>query len=382
LAIFACTRVFDAIVIVLLARHQVPLSSLAPGAPMPTIIDPPSYFNVIQSWDGQWYRDIVEHGYPSVLPTSHGQVTQNAWAFYPGYPAVVWVVTKLGCSFGVAASIVSLGSGAAAMCVLYRLMLIRSTAWMGGLTVLALNCAPMAPVLQVAYTGALALLLLFTALLSLERRRYGWMVLAGLALALTRAVTGPLALVVVVELVRRWRRRDSEGFPAREQWTLAGSAVAIGASAAIWPVVVWMSVGDFSAFADTRKAWRDVPGGRPDTWLMSLVHGAPTARWVFVLAVVAVTVASVFYNKQWTNSVRAWLVTYPLYVLAVTPPTSSMFRYLLLVGPGWWPFPESDAIPRERRALVVTGVVVFGLATQVLWLGWFFVITPSSRGIP
>ena len=32
--------------------------------------DPVTYFNVIQNWDGQWFRTIAEHGYPTTLPRS------------------------------------------------------------------------------------------------------------------------------------------------------------------------------------------------------------------------------------------------------------------------------------------------------------------------
>ncbi|HEY3528938.1 MAG TPA: hypothetical protein VGK78_07290 [Nocardioides sp.] len=382
LGIFVLTRLFDAVVIVLMARHQIPASSLPRDALVPTVIDPPSYLSAIQSWDGQWYRQIVEHGYPSTLPTRDGEVTQNAWAFYPGYPALVWLVTRLGLSFGVAASAVSLVAGGAAMCLLYRLVRLRSSDWMAGVTVLAVCCAPMAPVLQVAYTESVALLLLLLGLWWLHHRRYGWVALVGLALALVRPVTLPLAVAVAVELALRWRRREREDFPARERAALIGAMITIAVSAVIWPLVAGIVVGDLSAYSDTQKAWRGTAGTRPDTWLVSLLHGAPPARWVFVVVVVAVAVWIGWRNRQWTDGTRAWVAAYPAYVLAATPPTSSLFRYLMLLGPGLWPFSKSEAIVREKRGLVVLGIVVLGLATQVLWLYWYFVITPGSRGTP
>jgi hypothetical protein len=382
LGIFVMTRLFDAVVIVLMARHQIPASSLPHAAPIPTVIDPPSYLSAVQSWDGQWYRQIVEHGYPSTLPVMHGQVTQNAWAFYPGYPALVWLVMRLGLSFGVAASVVSLTAGGTAMCVLYRLVRTRSNEWLAGLTVLAVCCAPMAPVLQVAYTESVALLLLLLGLWCLERRHYGRMALAGLALALVRPITPPLVVVVLVELVMRWRRHEREPFPVRERVAMIGATVTLAAASLIWPVVASIVVGDPSAYSDTQKAWRGTAGNRPDTWLLSLLHGAPPARWLFVMAVAAVAVSIGLRNHQWTDGTRAWVAVYPVYVLAATPPTSSIFRYLLLLGPGWWPFRKSRDISVGKRGLVVVGVVLLGLATQVLWLYWYFVITPASRGTP
>jgi hypothetical protein len=382
LGIFVVTRLFDAMVIVLMARHQIPAASLPRDAPVPTVVDPPSYLTAIQSWDGQWYRYIVEHGYPSTLPRAHGQVTQNAWAFYPGYPGLVWIVTRLGLSFGIAASAVSLVAGAAAMCVLYRLMLLRSNAWFAGMSVLALCCAPMAPALQVTYTESLALLLLLAGLWWLERRRYGLVAVVGVALALVRPVTLPLAVAVAAELVLRWRRHERDEFPPRDRVALIGATVTLAVSAVVWPVVAGIVVGDVSAYSDTQKAWRGSAGNRPDTWLLSLLHGAPPGRWLFVIAVVAGALWIGLRNPRWTDGTRAWVATYPAYVLAATPPTSSIFRYLLLLGPGWWPFRKSPDISPGMRSIVVAGVVVVGLVTQVLWLYWYFVITPGSRGTP
>jgi hypothetical protein len=382
LGIFAFTRIVDAFAIVLMARHQIPASSLPSGVAVPTVVDPPSYLSAIQSWDGQWYRQIAEHGYPSTLPTHDGTVQQNAWAFYPGYPALVWLVTKLGLSFALAASVVSLAAGGGAMCVLYRLVGSRSGAWLATLAVLAMCCAPPAPVLQVAYTESVGLLLLVTALWCLDRGRYGWLAVVGVALALTRPVTAPLAVAALVVLVVRWRNRGQEPFPVRERWVLAGSTLVLAISAAIWPLVTGLVVGDLSAYGDTQRAWRDIAGRGSDTWALSLLHGAPAGRWIFVAAVVLVSAAVGLRNRQWSPGTRAWVTTYPAYVLAATPVTSSIFRYLLLVGPAWWPSSQPATPSRERQVVIVALVSVIGIVSQVLWLYWYFVITPQSRGTP
>src|SRR6476661_2812908 len=83
LAIFALTRAADAVMILVIARDQIPAAALSGDLPLPTLVDPHSYFHVIANWDGQWYRLIAGHGYPSTLPTRDGVVQQNAWAFYP-----------------------------------------------------------------------------------------------------------------------------------------------------------------------------------------------------------------------------------------------------------------------------------------------------------
>jgi hypothetical protein len=378
LGIFVLTRLVDAVAIAMLARHQIAPPHLASGVQVPTVVDPPSYLSAVQGWDGQWYRQIVEHGYPSTLPSRDGVVEQSAWAFYPGFPALVWLVMRTGLSFAVAASLVSLASGAAAMCVLYRLVIVRGTAWLAGVSVLAFCCAPAAPVMQVAYSESLGLLLLFLGLRLLDQGRYGWLAVTGLALALTRPVTAPLAVAAFVVLVVRWRTRDRQAFPPVEQRSLVAATVALVLSAGLWPLVTGLVVGDVSAYSDTQHAWR--LNGRY-TWLGSLLHGAPLARWLFVLLVAAGFVGVALRNTRWGTGTRTWVAAYPLYMFAVTPATSSIFRYLLMIGPGMWPSSVTDPSRRARVTIVVL-VTVLGLAVQLLWLRWYFVITPASEGTP
>jgi hypothetical protein len=384
LGIFVLTRVVDAVLIVLLARHQVPSTALAPDLPMPTLVDPPTYLHVIANWDGQWYRHIVDHGYPSQLPTEGGQVQQNAWAFYPGYPAVVWLLTRVGASFGVAASVVSLTAGATAMCLLYGLLRERASDYLAALSVLALCCAPAAPVFQAAYSDSLGLLLLVLGLICLERGRHTSLLLVGLLLALTRPITPPLALAAGAQLLRRWRRRDVEPFPRAERWKLGIVTIALAGFAAVWPLVAGLASGDMSAYSETQVAWRSAVGARPDTWLSSLFDGADSARWFFVAAVVAGAVAIAWRNRQWTFGTRIWTVTYPAFILAATPATMSIFRYSLLVGPAWWPLRSFDGrgVSRRWRFALMAVVAVGGITTQVLWLDWYFLLTPDSRGVP
>ncbi|WP_255579758.1 hypothetical protein [Cryobacterium sp. PAMC25264] len=50
----------------------------------------PGYTAFATMWDALWYNIVAVGGYPSVLPvTVDGHVGENAWAFMPGYPAVV-----------------------------------------------------------------------------------------------------------------------------------------------------------------------------------------------------------------------------------------------------------------------------------------------------
>jgi hypothetical protein len=81
---------------------------------------------------------------------------------------------------------------------------------------------------------------------------------------------------------------------------------------------------------------------------------------------------------------RLWTVVYPVFILAATPPTSSIFRYGLLAGASAWPAPGVAArltSPRARAALCA-GVLVVGVLTQYAWVRWYLVIDPMSKGHP
>src|SRR5690606_30203783 len=100
-----------------------------------------------------------------------GAVTQNAWAFFPLYPGIVRLLsTVTGLGWTSVAPTLSLACGGAAMLVVHRLVARTGrllTARRPGLplaTVAVVSVFPSAPVLQVAYTESLALLLVASTL--------------------------------------------------------------------------------------------------------------------------------------------------------------------------------------------------------------------------
>ena len=235
LAVFLGTRVISAVLLLLLARHQIPASALPPDMPLPTLVDPASYLHVIANWDGQWYREVATHGYPSDLPARSGEVQQNGWAFFPLFPLLARAGSAGGLSFGLAATLISVTSGALAMCLLYRMLVPGTGRFTAGLTVLALCMAPAAPIFQAAYTESLAFLFVLAGLWGLQQRRYAVLMLAGLALSLTRGIALPLAAVAGMEYLRR--RHSDEMFEPAERRRLLVSGLLVVAS--VWSGRWW-----------------------------------------------------------------------------------------------------------------------------------------------
>ena len=96
------------------------------------------------------------------------------------------------------------------------------------------------------------------------------------------------------------------------------------------------STGRPSAFFDVQKAWGQEPQNGPFVlWLA----WAWEARGVFGVALIVGIVAAYLAlvagrHGQWLPlEVRAWALAYPLYLLAVVRPITSMWRFLLLDFP-------------------------------------------------
>lgn len=367
LGIFALTRVVDGLALIVLAPHD-------------------SYGHTVTYWDGGWYRQIAEHGYPSHLPVRHGVVQQSGWAFYPAYPALVRVFLATGLSYDVAASVVSLICGAGAMCLLYRMLMPATGRFGAGLAVLALCTYPAAVVFQAAYAESLALVLLLGCLWCLRARRYAALAALGLALALTRPVVLPLAVVIGLHWLARWKGRNDDPFPRREAVGLAATAGLTAASFLLWPAIAALRTGHANAYFETARAWYPAHDHGWPSWLVVLVNGErPGLAVIAALAVLAMAaVVARRATSLWGPELRWWAAAYALYVLASTRPTTSIVRYAMLAIVPWWPVPEvgrAVTSVRGRLALAVA-VACLGLAGQLVWTHWFFVLSPAWRSYP
>jgi hypothetical protein len=376
--VYLLCRLFSGALIAWASGHQAPVSWTGPH---------PNYLSMTVLWDGSWYRYIAEHGYPTVLPVDHasGHVGQNPWAFYPAFPLLSRLFTAVtGLGFPVVASTFALVSGVGAA-VLMAMLLRDRVGPRVALAAVAVFAAFMAsPVLQIAYTEGLAMLLLCGYLLAIGRER--WLIATALALAigLTRPIAVPLTVVTLVAVWLRWRRRHEDPI-ARPEWLAALSALAGCAVAGlIWPALAWWVTGSRTAYTDTMAAWR--AGGtitpvRPwldmsrylfgDTWGPVSLSFLGVGLLVMLLG-------------PWASGLgpelRVWPLAYAAYLVAVLDPWTSVFRYLLplfpvavvMVGGGW----------RERPARWLrlrTGVfVALGLLGQVWWVWELLRFVPPS----
>lgn len=401
LAVFALTRAVSTAVLLQSAAGQ-PDSYWGPG--------PPDYATFVGTfWDGSWYREIAEDGYPDGLPLDPGgAVLQNRWAFFPLFPILVRPLLALGASWDVAAPTLALLLAAAAMLVIDRLVQrgvdLRRDAGPGAGTpvgaapdtvpggpssrrlalgtVLLVGLYPAAPVLQVAYTESLSLLLVAVSLWLLAGRSYVAAAPVVVALGLTRAVALPVALVVAVHLAQRAlaHRRGTDPFPRGDVVRVLALGALAAAAGVLWPVWVGLSTGVPDAYLRTQAAWRGSFSSAPVVpWVE--MSGYLLGSWglpVLVLAVVAVLGLALSRGAGAAGvEVRAWGVAYPLWLLVVAFPQTSLIRFLLLA------FPLGLATVALARSRWVLGTVALAFAAgQVVWVRWLWQLTEPTAWPP
>jgi hypothetical protein len=373
LAVYALTRLWAVAVIQRAAGFQLP--SLWTGQDV-------GYLDMAQLWDAQWYKTIAEQGYPPTLPVNAaGVVQQNAWAFFPGFPMTTEVVMAVtGLPFSAAAVLLNVVLGACTVLVLLRLLtqVAGRRVAIGGVVLLC--TFPASPVLQIGYSESLALLLLSLSLCWLVERRYLLCAAAVLALSLSRPVVAPLALVVLVHLVVRWRARVEDPFPATQRLQVIGLGILTAGSTLLWPAIVAAVTGVPDAFRLTQGAWRT--NGRVEPFEQSL--GIARLLWgdrgPWYLLFGAVALAGVLlspWGRRLGLELRAWSVAYPAYLLAATEPWTSTFRFLLLA----FPLGALAAVTARWRWAVAV-LAVAGLLLQVWWVDELLVFTPPADYAP
>ncbi len=373
LAVYALARGASALLLLYAAAHQ--------GA-TPWAGEHPSYSQVTGLfWDAGWYHRIAQEGYPSTLPVDDaGNVQQSAWAFFPLYPMLVrglMGITSL--SWEVVAPTTSLLLGAAAMLAIHRAVAAgaprASAAWPGLplATVALVSVFPTSPVLQVAYTESLALLLVAAALLLLVRRQYvataGVLVLLGL----TRAVALPMAVVVGVHALARWRawRRGEEELPARDVVVVGGLGVVAVVSGFLWPAVCGWVTGVPQGYLRTQEAWRGVREVTPfGGWDYVLQFWFGDHGWWVLAAAVAFVVALLVVPAAWRlgPELHTWPAAYVLYLAAAIEPGSSLARFLVLAFPMGAITAGVVRRPPSARRVWFAGVLVLMLVLQAVWV--------------
>jgi hypothetical protein len=342
----------------------------------------PTLGDILGSWDGVWYERIARQGYPVPLPADPdtGLLTYSAWAFYPGFPMLVRVLMLTGLPFLAAAVALNVVLGAAAVLLVWRCLHFALHAQPQpardrlALAAAALWCLyPATGILLMPYTEALACLLVAGSLLLLMQRRYLAVAAVALALGFTRGVAPAVGCAVVAHLVLRWREDRAAGTrPLDGDRSRAGvMVVATAVSSVAWPVLVGVASGLPMAFFDVQAAWGQNPESGPFVLWVAWAWDAHGVVGVLVLLGLVGTYIALVLGRHgaWlAMELRVWALAYPLYLLAVVRPITSMWRFLLLDFPvaalvasvAMRTSSGASVVAHWRRRMAVVAVVLVG----------------------
>ncbi|GAB3068754.1 hypothetical protein [Pedococcus soli] len=385
--VYLALRAVSGLLLVLASRDQ----AVMPDWTGPTV--EPIDMTVL--WDGSWYRNVAEQGYPNPLPVDQasGHVAQNAWAFYPLFPLLArMLMSATGLGFPVVASTLALLAGLGASVLMARLLAekVGDRVALGAVAVWA--AFPAAVSLQLAYTESLAMFVLCGLLWALVRRSWGMVAGLSLLLGLTRPIAVPVVVVVGVSVLLLWRRRRQQNVTRGELVSALAALATTAVGAVLWPLIAWQVTGSRTAYTDTMAAWRaggEITPLKPwlgmSQWAFRDFDGAAVYGPVGLAALVTTIV--VLTCGPWATrlgpELRVWCLAYPAYLAVVLDPFTSIFRYALplfpllvvVLGGGW--------LERAARHLTVRVgfLVAAGIVGQVAWI-WKLLVYHAPADYP
>jgi hypothetical protein len=351
----------------------------------------PGLSGVLANWDGQWYERIATEGYPSAAEARSANDAWT-WQFPPLFPWLARFVMYLtGLGFPMASLLLNLVLGGIATALLYSMFRSAVSARIAVAGSLSVSAFMTAPLFTVAYSEPAALVFLLVTIRATVARRYAIAMIAVLALAFTRPVAAPLALVFAAH----WWSRSRSGM--RLTW---GTHVWLGLctvgsllSPFVWSLIAALWMGDAHVITQTNGP---ISGSARAASMMSSFdfgwfarandQAGPLGVVLLIMAVMVGLGLPVMAARQLgrPGELQVWGVTYTVFVLLVTPVTPGFFRYLLLVAPLLVAVPMVT-LTWTRRG--IGGVAFSLLAAGALWSQWFwiryiYIIDPAPALVP
>lgn len=381
LLVYAVTRAIDTVYFAVMQQGQI---AMYPGNGAARVLFPepaqPGYWPIMANWDGQWYHEIAEFGYPVPLPidADTGHVAQNPWAFYPVFPMTTRLVMRLtGANFYVAGSLLSLVVGALAMVLLFRLADRAAGRWSAIVATVATCTWIAAPVLGTCYSESWALLVIVLLLTALRGRRYLWVAVLLVVLALTRNLVLIAAPPLLAHFALRWLRRDVDPFPMWQRLAAPVLVVGSGALTFLWPAICRVVTGDKDGYTKTMAAWGvDAFEIKLHTWVDYVYSDYGLLGWVVCLLALGWFAQAMLSERtaRWGPELWGWAGAYPAYQVLVTGIGPSRARYALLAWPVFmllaWILNRPLLRPRRGWWLLAYAVAMMAIQGWWIWNYW------------
>lgn len=317
------------------------------------------WFNAfgVTAMDGGWYRIIVTEGYPNSSTTTFS----TAWPFFPLYPWLADLPTRLGVPVGPSLIAVSWLAALVAFVGVWQLASHRFDDRVASLSVWVIALLPGSIGLVLAYSDSLFVAALVWMLVLIDRRaqavqeavalsNWTWWQIGGVAAIGTASRPNGFMLVVVAWVAawcidRRWRHAVAAAFP---------SLVFL----ASWMIYCQRKVGDPLTFLTAKAAWIESPLWK---FLVDPFEREAVPFHVVVgMAVVVLAAPSLRKLPSW------WLVCI---VLLVVPQLllglEGLARYVTLAAP----LSIACALTLSRRARWVQLLALVVCSAGLMFLG-------------
>lgn len=317
--------------------------------------------DVLQSWDGRWYRTIATHGY-LLIPGR-----QSDPAFFPLLPIVLRISRLVGLSYGIGSVVVSSVAFGIGLLALYELVRTWLPEPIARRSAVYAAIFPMSFVFSMMYPEAIAFALIALAGVFAARRRWASCAACAAAATLARPEGAILIIPIAAAAAQAWK-----SMPTASRGRAVGAALSPIAALVGYSGYLWWSLGQPFAWTKAQAAWgRSFHSTGIYAALLSLLTAARHHEtWLFRDGIFCL-VFLVCLLVAWRAGVpRAWIVAGAAMVLL--PLTSGAFtsdaRFGLLALPV---YPGLACLARTRRIdlgirCVSIALLIAGVATIVL----------------
>lgn len=321
--------------------------------PWPLVPKGPALLQALGSWDGAWYLLVAGHGYfapyHEVTSATHATPSGAQMAFFPGFPALLRVVSgATGLSPLMTGAVLAFLLGAvAALAVwwLVRHLLDEPTAERA---VALWVFFPGSFVLSMVYAEGLTVAAAAVCLLALVRRRW---VVAGLAAAVATA-TQPEALALVPCCA--WAAGSRLFGDRRDLRALAAPLLSLAGVLAYFSYLA-VTTGDFLRWYHAEQEWWKSGDGLYHNTLHLLGYSLQYPGDIHdsvVAAFLVFTVAGLVLMVRWRPPAVIWIYTgFVLLSAIVSFPVGTRGRVVLVA------FPLIVAVARAARGAAFTALV-------------------------
>jgi Gpi18-like mannosyltransferase len=220
---------------------------------------------VFDAWDSVHYRAIATEGYEFV---DDGK--QHNLAFFPLFPASIFIFMKLGFSFEIAGLIINNLAFLGTLYFLYGWLKKQCNITIANWTIAVMAFCPMSLFTGVIYTEGLYLLFSTIALRSFDEKQYIWTAICG-AMATATRPTG-IALIPAF-FISAWKQGKS---PIAY---ITGLLSATGLL--LFSVYCQLNFDNFLAFIAAQKGWRPSFGFDWEGWLNMFMQIPFGHNWYF-----------------------------------------------------------------------------------------------------